>query len=106
MPSDRGKVVLHWFTGSAAEARRAADLGCYFSINEQMLAKEGKTAFLRSLPRERLLTETDGPFTKVGDRAAEPTDAGRALAPLAALLGLDETETKALIYANLRKLLF
>lgn len=105
MPPDRGKVVLHWFTGSAAEARRAADLGCYFSINEQMLAKEGKTAFLRSLPRERLLTETDGPFTKAGDRAAEPIDAGRVLAPLATLLGLDETETKALIYANLRNLL-
>lgn len=32
----------------------------------------------------------------LGDRAAESTDAGRALAPLAALLGWDETEAKAL----------
>ena len=37
LPVDRGQVVLHWFTGSAAEARRAADLGCYFSVNSEMV---------------------------------------------------------------------
>ena len=31
LPQDRGTVVLHWFTGSKSEARRAATLGCYFS---------------------------------------------------------------------------
>ena len=38
LPPPKGAVVLHWFTGTAAEARRAIDLGCYFSINAQMLA--------------------------------------------------------------------
>ena len=37
LPPNRGCVVLHWFTGSRAEARRAAQLGCYFSINGEML---------------------------------------------------------------------
>ncbi len=37
LPSRHGQTVLHWFTGSKAEARRAVDLGCYFSVNGQML---------------------------------------------------------------------
>lgn len=105
LPPDRGRVVLHWFTGSALEARRAVELGCYFSINEAMLGKEAKAAFLRSLPRDRLLTETDGPFTKAGSRAAEPIDAGRAVRALAELLSAPEAEIRALIVSNLRQLL-
>lgn len=105
LPPDRGQVVLHWFTGSASEARRAVDLGCYFSVNEAMLDKEGKIAFLRSLPRDRLLTETDGPFTKAGLRAAEPIDAARAVRSLASLLETPEPDIRRMIVANLRQLL-
>ena len=36
LPQDRGTVVLHWFTGTKSEARRAATLGCYFSVNAEM----------------------------------------------------------------------
>ena len=38
LPKSRGTVVLHWFGGSASEARRGVRLGCYYSVNEQMLA--------------------------------------------------------------------
>ena len=40
LPCQQGQVVLHWFTGSASEARRAIDLGCYFSINAAMLSND------------------------------------------------------------------
>ena len=36
----QGQIVLHWFSGSKAEARRAADLGCYFSVNAAMLRND------------------------------------------------------------------
>src|ERR1019366_3356819 len=65
LPSERGTVVLHWFTGSKSDARRAVDLGCYFSINAMMMKNERGRDLVRSLPRERLLTETDAPFTQV-----------------------------------------
>lgn len=105
LPSDRGRVVLHWFTGSLADARRAAELGCYFSVNEQMLRKQGPTSFIQSLPRDRLLTETDGPFTNAGDRAAEPIDAGRAVTALSRALGNSELDVNSLVLRNLRGLL-
>ena len=37
LPQDRGRIVLHWFTGTPAEARWAVAFGCYFSINREML---------------------------------------------------------------------
>ena len=49
LPRDRGKVVLHWFTGSRAEARRAAALGCYFSVNAEMARGERGRALIAEL---------------------------------------------------------
>lgn len=33
VPRGRATVVLHWFSGSASNARRVATMGCYFSVN-------------------------------------------------------------------------
>jgi TatD DNase family protein len=67
LPLKRGPVVLHWFTGSKSEARRAADLGCYFSINAAMMRNERGCDLVTTFPSDRLLTETDAPFTRVDD---------------------------------------
>ncbi len=58
LPPGRGHVILHWFTGSAAEARRAASLGCYFSINAWDAALCPRTASpVMKLPGDRLSTD-------------------------------------------------
>jgi TatD DNase family protein len=80
---DRSRLVLHWFTGTAAEARRAIDLGCYFSINAQMASNPRTGKIVAGLPSDRILTETDGPFTKVGGRPSRPTDAAESLQAIA-----------------------
>ena len=46
----------HLFTGSKAEARRAAELGCYFSIDAAMMNNEKGRDRVIKLPLERLLT--------------------------------------------------
>lgn len=103
LPSDRGTLVLHWFSGTKAEARRAADLGCYFSINRVML--DGKRHDLvQNIPRDRLLTETDGPFTSVMHRPARPADIRATLAGLASLLGVSIEEMSHQLTSNLRTL--
>jgi TatD DNase family protein len=35
LPLDRGRVLLQWFTGTTADAQRAATLGCYFSVQRR-----------------------------------------------------------------------
>ena len=54
LPIDRGQVVLHWFTGSAAEARRAIERGCFFSINSEMLKSAKQRDLVELLPADRL----------------------------------------------------
>ncbi len=105
LPQHRGQVVLHWFTGSKSEARRAIELGCYFSINAQMLKNDRGREIVSLLPKDRLLTETDGPFTQVDGRPATPRDVNIAIEGLANALGTSAQQTVRLIRENLKQLL-
>lgn len=104
LPPEQARPVLHWFTGSAADAKKAVQLGCYFSINSAMLASERGRVLIKSLPRDRLLTETDGPFVTTKGRPARPSDIPDTVAALAQLLGMDLDFAAGLLTANLHKL--
>lgn len=105
MPPPRGRVVLHWFTGTAAEAKRAVDLGCYFSVNAEMLANEKRMTITRMLPLDRILTETDGPFTQTDGRITWPSDVRVAVDGLANLHRIPRADMSAKIIRNLKALL-
>jgi len=105
LPPDRGRVVLHWFTGTPAQARRAVTLGCYFSINAPMLRNERGRALIKSLPLDRLITETDGPFAMAGYQAARPSDIVHTVELLGKVLGQPPTEISAMLSTNLSNLL-
>ena len=95
---------MHWFTGSRSEARRAADLGCYFSINNQMLIQDRHRELVASLPLKRLLTETDGPFTQIDGRQSRPSDVADVIPTLAALRGMTPEGLRIALLDNLRTL--
>lgn len=105
LPLGQGKIVLHWFTGTKAEARRAIEMGCYFSVNAAMFNNERHLSMVSSLPLERLLTETDGPFTKTEERPSKPSDVLIAVEALGHLHGLSSPEVVSKIKGNLRMLL-
>lgn len=102
---DRGRVVLHWFTGSISEAKRALDLGCYFSVNVEMLKSSKHRALVESLPLDRLLTETDGPFVQTGHRPLTPLDVKDAIHGIASLRGVDAQTLASQVVRNLGSLL-
>jgi TatD DNase family protein len=104
-PPPKGKVILHWFGGSSSEARRAAKLGCYFSINSQMLSNERGRRLVAGLGADRILTETDGPFTQMNERAACPSDIGQTVQAIAEVRGYSGQEMKNYIARNLKSLL-
>lgn len=105
LPPAHGRTVLHWFTGSKTEAKRAADLGCYFSVNAQMLGTDRGRDLVASLPSDRLLTETDGPFTKVDGRPACSADVATTLEMLSKLKATTRAEMAERIRGNLKLLL-
>ena len=59
----RFKAILHWFTGNKDELRKAVELGCCFSINGVMMRSKRFLDMLPLIPSNRILLETDSPFT-------------------------------------------
>lgn len=104
LPQDRGRVVLHWFTGTSAEARRAVALGCYFSINGEMLRSPKHRQLVGSLPLDRLLTETDGPFVERDGQPLRPRDVGHTVVELAEARNVSAKAMEDAILQNLRRL--
>jgi TatD DNase family protein len=102
LPLDENFAVLHWFTGSTSELRRAVELGCYFSVNAQMLLGERRCAIVRRIPLDRLLTETDGPFTTYENQPASPAHVRHTVNELARCRGVDPLELTRVIQENLR----
>jgi len=105
LPPARGKVVLHWFTGPGSEIRRAVDLGCYFSVNAPMLATERGRSVVTAIPADRILTETDGPFTSTKGRPSQPSDVAGFIGDLAAVRSTTTSEIADNVIMNLRDLI-
>ena len=68
------RAILHWYSGPLRLVDDALAAGMYFSINPAMLLSRHGRQIVDILPRDRVLTETDGPYTKIGPRRTEPSD--------------------------------
>lgn len=97
-------AVLHWFSGTHRELAEAVALGCWFSVGPAMLRSEKGRRLVERMPRDRVLTETDGPFAQDKDRPLEPTDVVLALRQLAAIWATDQPEADRLLRDNLKAL--
>lgn len=54
-------IIFHWFSGSSSQLKRARDLGCMFSVNANMLSTKRGREYVKAIPAEQLLIETDLP---------------------------------------------
>lgn len=64
-------IIFHWFSGTSDELVRARNAGCYFSVNERMLATKRGHEYTRQIPLDRLLLETDAPTEPQADTSAQ-----------------------------------
>ena len=89
--------IFHWFSGTSDELHRAVKAGCWFSINEMMLATRRGREYARQVPENRLLIETDLPPGEGVDYAArEIVDSvERTLAALREIRGKDVRDSVA-----------
>lgn len=56
------KAILHWYSGDESLLKRAVKMGCYFSVNGNMLKSRKIERMLEIVPKNRFLLETDSPF--------------------------------------------
>lgn len=99
-----GISILHWFSGNKRELDRAISLKCWFSVGPAMFLTNNSRYIISKMPRERILTETDGPFVQVDGRSAMPWDAQRAVAQLAALWKIPLEDVEQQLSTNLLQL--
>ncbi len=59
----QGIVILHWYTGAIGELKIALERGYYFSINQQMVRSSSGKKIIDIIPVDRILIESDAPFT-------------------------------------------
>lgn len=99
-----GIAILHWFSGSELQLRRAIKQNCWFSVGPAML--QGRRGFnlASQMPRGRVLTESDGPFAQINNRAAIPSDVATALERLAQVWSVTPAEAAAQVDTNFRTL--
>jgi TatD DNase family protein len=101
----KAKVILHWFSGTKKDADRAALAGFYFSINLAMLRSDRGRALVMGIPKEQLLTETDGPFVQHGTEQASPAHIAHTILGLADLWAEPPEQVQARVFQTFRRLL-
>ena len=102
---DAGVPVLHWFSGSLRDLERAIDIGCWFSLGPAMLQSSRGRNLAARMPKDRVLTESDGPFAQLSGRALLPWDVMLATRHLAAMWEMTHEQTALHLNANLKRLL-
>lgn len=99
-----GIPVLHWFSGSLRDLDRAIKRGWWFSVGPAMLSSQNGRNLAARMPRERVLTESDGPFAQIDGQAVIPWAVESAISILSELWSLSESVTDSLIHENFRRL--
>jgi TatD DNase family protein len=103
--SGAGTPILHWFSGGIRDLDRAIELGCWFSVGPAMVTGEKGRELVARMPRERVLTESDGPFTKNGGVTLMPWDVKLAFPALTGIWSVSEDDVEEIIQNNLSILL-
>ncbi len=99
-----GTPILHWFSGDKRDLERAIELGCWFSVGPAMLRSERARLHTSRMPRNRVLTESDGPFAQIDGSSVFPWQVDEAVRALAELWKLSFTETENTLDENLLRL--
>ncbi|GJL61879.1 MAG: TatD family hydrolase [Nitrospirales bacterium] len=98
-----GVPILHWFSGNKRDLDRALSLNCWFSVGPAMLIGTKGLDLVGHIPREQILTETDGPFAQVNGRGMMPWDAQRAVVQLSALWKIPLKNVEQELDSNLQR---
>ncbi|RGU67305.1 TatD family hydrolase [Collinsella sp. AF15-51] len=95
-------IIFHWFSGTSDELVRARNAGCYFSVNERMLASKRGREYARQIPLDRLLLETDVPAEPNTETSAQSLirSLARTSMRIASLKNCDAKRIESAVLAN------
>ncbi len=97
-----GTIVLHWYSGSTLQLKRAINNGYYFSVNYSMTKSNKGVQIIRNIPLQRLLIESDGPFTRIGNQISSPLLTRNTLFELARIYDISIEKVAYIVYENFK----
>lgn len=98
-------ATFHWYSGPLGFVDDIVDAGNYFSINPRMIRSKKGQDIIRQIPIDRILSETDGPFIRVGKRPIRPSDVNEVIKFLSNLWGTTLGETEEQVFRNFIKII-
>lgn len=105
MIAQNNRVILHWFSGTARELETAISAGVYFSVNHQMVRSVKGKQLIYLMPPNRVLTETDAPFTFDATITTREQSLMQTVGQLALIWQMTPDQAQALVWDNFKLLL-
>ncbi|KYP13029.1 Qat anti-phage system TatD family nuclease QatD [Flavihumibacter sp. CACIAM 22H1] len=96
-------VIFHWYSGDINLIDEIVQQGYYFSINPAMVKSMSGKKIISKVPRNFILTETDGPFVMENDLPIRPGHVQPVVDFLATEWMLKNDEVKQIIWSNFQK---
>lgn len=98
-------AIFHWYSGSKMLIKDIIEKGYYFSINPAMIKSTNGKNIINVIPKNRLLTESDGPFIKIGNNISKPKDVKFVIEYLVRIWGISFDEVVKQIDENFSQLI-
>lgn len=96
-------AIFHWYTGSKEVINDIVEAGYYFSVNPAMLRTSKGRGILKLIPLNRILIETDGPFSKFNGEIVEPSYLQKIYEAFGAFYHIEDMEE--LVFQNMLSLI-
>ena len=99
------RIILHWYSSPLRDLNKALELGCYFSINHAMVKSTHGRRIIDAIPMDRILIESDAPFTQGLRSKYDVSFMEDVYAYLARIKMIQDDQLSALIKNNFRNIL-
>ena len=98
-------AIFHWYSGGLNLINEIIQEGYYFSVNPAMIKSILGKKIISKIPKQYVLTETDGPFVVENNSALKPGQVHSVINFLAKEWILTQDEVKKIIKENFTRLI-
>lgn len=97
-----GKIILHWYSGTIQNQKQAINNGYYFSVNYAMLNSDSGCKVISMIPDDRILIETDSPFTSINGHIYRPSEIGKITEKIAIIKNTSTEFMQNILWNNFK----
>lgn len=94
------RAIFHWYSGSLKTLGDILAAGHLLSVNPAMARSRKGREIIAQIPKTQTLSETDGPYVRIGGVAARPWDAALVEQHLAKVWDVPVEQTRAQLWSN------